>query len=203
MAPPRSRRGIETTGLAMLEVEVRYRVPDRHEVVAKLQQWGATLAADRTDVDQYFNPPDRELKDSDEAFRLRRIGPGNFLTYKGPRRDAETKTRTEIEVPLADGAEAAADMEDLLRALRFRPVVVVRKRRQVYRFTRGGYDVEVCFDDVERVGPFVELEILAGEDDYEPAKALLLQTAAELGLTDRETRSYLGMVLEALAREAR
>jgi adenylate cyclase class 2 len=182
----------------MLEVEVRYRTADPGSVLARLAAWGATLAADRTDVDHYFNPPDRELKDSDEAFRLRRIGATNYLTHKGPRRDAETKTRTEIEIPLGDGDDVAADAERMLLALKFRHVVVVRKRRRVYRFTRGGFPVEACFDDVELVGPFVELEILATELHYEPAKATLLAAAAELGLTDIETRSYLGMVLEAM-----
>ncbi len=89
----------------------------------------------------------------------------------------------------------------MLLALGMRPVVTVRKRRRVYKFSRHGFPVEACFDDVELVGPFVELEILAPEDRYEPAKAALLQTAADLGLTEKETRSYLGMTLEALARQ--
>lgn len=185
----------------MLEVEVRYRTADRAGVVARLLAWGATLAQDRTDVDLYFNAADRDLKTTDEAFRLRRVGDANCLTYKGPRRDDETKTRTEIEVSLADGPEAAADAERMLLALRFRPVVTVRKRRQVYRFTRGGFPMEVCFDDVELVGPFVELEILAEEDQYEAAKRVLLAAASELGLTEKENRSYLGMVLAAQSRE--
>jgi len=181
----------------MLEVEVRYRTADRDAVIARLREWGAVLAADRVDVDHYFNPPDRELKDSDEAFRLRRIGQSNYLTHKGPRIDTETKSRTEIEVPLGDGDEVAADMERMLRALKFRPVVVVRKCRLVYRFERSGLPLEVCFDDVDLVGSFVELEIIAPEDEYEAAKTVLLQTAEELALTEKETRSYLGMVLEA------
>ena len=184
----------------MLEVEVRYRTADRAGVISRLAAWGAELAQDRTDVDLYFNPADRDLKASDEAFRLRRVGQTNCLTYKGPKRDAETKTRTEIEIPLGDGDETAADAERMLLALGFRPVVTVRKKRQVYRFSRGGFDLEACFDDVELVGPFVELEILAPEEQYEPAKAALLRTAAELGLTEKETRSYLGMVLEARGR---
>ena len=167
-------------------------------MIARLVGWGAELAQDRTDVDLYFNPPGRDLKASDEAFRLRRVGRANCLTYKGPKRDAETKTRTEIEIPLGDGDATAADAERMLLALGFRPVVTVRKSRQVYSFARGGFDLEACFDDVELVGPFVELEILAPDEQYEPAKAVLLRTAAELGLTDKETRSYLGMVLEAL-----
>jgi adenylate cyclase class 2 len=186
----------------MLEVEVRYRYTNRDAVIARLTAWGAVRTQDRTDVDQYFNAPDRDLKASDEAFRLRRIGRVNCLTYKGPRRDAETKTRTEIEVPLAEGDDVAATADQLLRALGYRPLVVVRKRRQVYAFTRDGFPMEVCFDDVERVGSFLELEILAEEEQYEAAKRVLLQTAADLGLTEKETRSYLAMTLAAIQKDS-
>ena len=183
----------------MLEVEVKYRNADRAATVATLLNWGATLAQDRTDVDLYLSAPDRDLKATDEAFRLRRIGAKNYLTYKGPKRDAETKTRAEIEVPLADGDTTAADTERLLAALGYKPVTTVRKKRRVYHLHRAGFDFEVCFDSVERVGEFIELEILAEEERYEAAKASLLTVASELGLTEQERRSYLGMVLEAQA----
>ncbi|MBA4187017.1 MAG: class IV adenylate cyclase [Planctomycetaceae bacterium] len=185
----------------MLEVEVRYRTDDRAGVIARLLALGAQLAQDRVDVDQYFNAPDRDLKASDEAFRLRRIGDTNCLTYKGPKRDTETKTRLEIEIPLGEGADVAADTGRMLAALGFRPVVVVRKKRLVYSFTRSGFAMEACFDDVELVGPFVELEILAEEEQCEAAKAVLLQTATDLGLTEKELRSYLGMTLATQGKE--
>ncbi len=186
----------------MLEVEVRYRTDNPASVIQRLMQWGGALAEDRTDVDQYYNAPDRNFKDSDEAFRLRRIGETNRLTYKGPKRDTETKTRMEIEIPLGSGAAVASEAHQLLTALGYRPVVLVRKQRQVYRFTRDEFEMEACFDEVEQVGPFLELEILAREEDYERAKAVLLQTASELGLSEKETRSYLGMVLEAQGKQA-
>jgi adenylate cyclase class 2 len=181
----------------MLEVEIRYRYSDREGLIGRLETLGATLKQSRTDIDHYFNGPDRDFRQSDEAFRLRRIGQTNCLTYKGPKRDTETKTRTEIEVPLAEGDQAASDMEHMLLALGYKPVAVVRKKRQIYEFTRSGFHMEACFDDVERVGPFIELEIMAEEQQYETAKRVLLQTAANLGLTEKETRSYLGMVLAA------
>lgn len=179
----------------MLEVEVKYRNADRAAAVATLLDWGAALAQDRTDADLYFSAPDRDLKATDEAFRLRRIGAKNYLTYKGPKRDTETKTRPEIEVALADGDGTAADTERLLVALGYKPVTTVRKKRRVYRFRRDGFDLEACFDSVDRIGEFVELEILAEETQYEAAKATLLAAAAELGLTDKEPLSYLGLVL--------
>jgi adenylate cyclase, class 2 len=186
----------------MLEVEVKYRNADRVAAVAALLEWGARLDQDRTDVDLYFQAPDRDLKATDEAFRLRRVGSKNYLTYKGPKRDAETKTRAEIEVALADGDETAADTERLLVALGYRPVTTVRKKRRVYTFARDGFDMEACFDTVEGVGEFVELEILAEEAQYEAAKNVLLTAAAELGLKEQEKRSYLGLVLEAQTKNA-
>jgi adenylate cyclase, class 2 len=183
--------------MTMLEVEAKYRNADRTAAIATLLDWGATLSQDRTDVDLYFQAPDRDLKATDEAFRLRRTGTKNCLTYKGPKRDTDTKTRPEIEVALADGDAAAADAERLLVALGYKPVTAVRKKRRVYRFQRDGFDMEACFDSVERVGEFVELEILAEESQYETAKAALLAAAAELGLTEQEPRSYLGLLLES------
>jgi adenylate cyclase class 2 len=180
----------------VLEVEVKYRVDDPAAVVARLGALGADRAAERTDADHYFNAPDRDFQQTDEAFRLRRIGAENRLTYKGPKREAATKTRTEIEVRLADGDAAAADTGRMLVSLGYRPVAVVRKRRTVYHLTRGPFAVEVCADDVDRVGSFVEVEVVAEEARFEEAKAAVLALAAELGLTHQERRSYLEMLLE-------
>lgn len=179
----------------MLEVEVKYRAADPAAVVAKLLALGAAKVEDRADADHYFNAPDRDFKQTDEAFRLRRIGAKNRLTYKGPKRDTATKARTEIEVTLADGDATAGDTEKMLVSLGYRPVAVVCKRRTVYHLARGGFELEACVDDVDRVGSFVELEIVADESRFEDAKPAVLALAAELGLTDQERRSYLEMLL--------
>ncbi len=185
----------------MLEVEVKYRVDDPATLIERLRALGGTPVTTRTDEDHYFNAPDRDLKQTDEAFRMRCIGPENRLTYKGPKRDRETKTRTEIEVRLADGPEVAADMERMLICLGYRPVAVVRKERAIYHATWRDESIEVCIDRVDRVGNFVELEIVAEESRFETAKAAVLGLAAELGLSNPERRSYLGMLLAATAGE--
>lgn len=179
----------------MLEVEAKYRCADWSAVIRTLTEWGATPAAVREDVDRYFNAPDRDFARTDEAVRLRRIGAANVLTYKGPKRDAATKTRTEVEVPLADGSEAAELAVKFLTGLGYRPVATVTKVRRVYHFDRHGFAVEACLDDAGPVGRFVELEIQADEARYEDAKAALLRTADELGLKEQERRSYLEMWL--------
>lgn len=181
----------------MLEVETKFPTADFAPLQARLADWGAAGPVERQEADHYFNAPDRDFARTDEALRLRRIGAANFVTYKGPKCDAQTKTRTEIEVPLAQGAEPAEQFVQLLRHLGYRPVAVVRKSRRLYRLERHGFALEVCLDDVEGLGRFAELEIQAPEAQLDPARAVLVQTAADLGLSRAERRSYLEMLLAA------
>ena len=175
---------------------MKFRVADWTEIAAKLAAAGAVPEPMREDTDHYFNAPDRDFAQTDEAVRLRRIGIQNYLTYKGPKIDTLTKSRPEIELRLADGAQVAADSVRFLSSLGYRPVAVVSKMRQVFTFERGGFQLSACLDDVGAVGRYVELEILADESRYEAAREVLLKTVAEFGLTDHERRSYLRLLLE-------
>jgi adenylate cyclase, class 2 len=56
--------------------------------------------------------------------------------------------------------------------------------------------VEVCLDDVGAIGRYVEIEVMAEPAKAEEAKTAVRQTAADLGLTDHERRSYLRLLLE-------
>jgi adenylate cyclase class 2 len=181
----------------MLEIELKFRADDWSVVRAKLAAWGARPLGTHDEADDYYNAPDRDFAQTDESLRLRREGDqAHFLTYKGPKRAAATKTRTEIVVPLADGPDAADDARRMLVALGYRPVTVVAKRREVYAFDRDGFELVACLDEVDRIGRFVELEVLADESAFEAAQAAVLAAAAGLGLTDVEKRSYLRMVLD-------
>ncbi len=174
---------------------MKFPVADFGPVERQLAAWGAAAPEQREDADHYFNAPDRDFARTDEALRLRRIGAANFVTYKGPKRDAQTKTRTEIEVGLAPGPEAAEAFAQVLTHLGYRFVAVVRKKRRICHLQREGYDLEVCLDEVDDVGRFVELEIQAPEAELDRGREVLLRAAAALQLTASERRSYLEMLL--------
>lgn len=185
-----------------LEVEQKFRVGDLAAVRQRLQELGAQLAEPVEQVDTYFAHPARDFAQTDEALRLRQVGEATWITYKGPKLDSQTKTRRELELPLVAGRKEFAQYAELLAALGFRPVASVRKRREAARLAWDGQEVEVALDRVAQVGEFVELEISASLGDsasLDGAKAGIASLAKQLGLSQPERRSYLELLLLAMA----
>jgi adenylate cyclase, class 2 len=181
----------------MLEIEQKYARADFALLERRLTEWGAVVSEVHEEADHYFNAPDRDFAQTDEAFRLRRIGSANYLTYKGPKERAGVKVRTELEIPLLPGDDAADNMTRLLTHLGYRFVAVVKKRRRTAPLERAGFSFTVCLDEVDSLGRFAEVEVLAPEDRRADAEQELTRLATELGLSDVERRSYLGLVLSA------
>jgi adenylate cyclase class IV len=84
----------------------------------------------------------------------------------------------------------------LLVALGFQPVATVRKQRRRFHVKLDGRDVEGALDLVDRVGPFVELELLASDENLEASRRVIRKLADELCLGPSERRSYLEMLLQ-------
>src|SRR5271157_4632222 len=95
------------------EVEVKYRAVDHDHLVQRLVQMGAVAGEAVDHEDTYLNHPARDFAQTGEAFRIRRLGQENRITYKGPRRSGPTKTREEIEIAVAEGLGPFAEIEAL------------------------------------------------------------------------------------------
>jgi adenylate cyclase class 2 len=179
----------------MVEVETKYPDPTGGQFEQQLLKHGVVFAAERQESDQYFNAPDRDFAKTDEALRIRQVGSTAKLTYKGPKRDLETKTRTELEVALAGPESSAETMAQILRHLGYQPAGIVKKQRRVYKLALGAFEAEICLDTVLGLGSFVELEIGVDESKVAAARDALLQLARDLGLGQAERRSYLELIL--------
>ena len=179
------------------EVEQKFRPADSVQVSGRLLALHADGGPVVSQEDHYLAHPARDFAETNEALRLRRVGDSNVVTYKGPRRDGPTKTREEVEIAFANGAEALAGARRLFEALGFLPVAIVRKSRTPYHLDWKGRPMEVALDVVDGLGTFVEVETIAdGEADLGAAQAAVTDLATTLGLIDVEPRSYLRMVLE-------
>ncbi len=179
-----------------LEVEQKFPVAELAPVEAALGRSGARPGPAQEELDLYFAHPARDFSQTDEALRIRRKGQATLITYKGPKIDRTTKTRREIELALGPGEDAAEAWAELLLALGFRRVAEVRKLRRKACMVRCGFQVEVCLDQVSGLGVFVELEVVAQDDQLDRARACLAELARELGLERSERRSYLELLLE-------
>jgi adenylate cyclase class 2 len=179
------------------EVEVKYRSVDHEELRRRLGEQGASSGPAMLQEDIYLRHPSRDFAVTNEALRIRRSGRENRITYKGPRRAGPTKTREEIEIPVAEGEDAFQQLARLFENLGFQAVATIRKTRSTYCVPEPPYEIEVTLDHVEDLGDFAEIEIVADrESDLPPAQAAVLALAAELGLTEVEPRSYLRLALE-------
>ena len=181
------------------EVEMKFRAADRAALESRLVELGATISAAQAEVDVYFAHPARDFAHSDEALRIRRKGTRNFLTYKGPKIDATTKTRQEIDLPLLPGEETAQAWTDLLIALGFTVAGEVRKSRRKAHVVWQGRNVEASLDEVEGLGEFAELELVVEPEGIEVAKTCIASLAEALGLEGSERRSYLELLRTALS----
>jgi len=184
------------------EVEQKSPVTDMAAVEAKLAALGATIESCQSQIDHYYAHPARDFARTDEALRIRRTDRDSCITYKGPKVDQTTKTRREIELPLATEEGQVAAWESLLEALGFTLVGEVCKHRRKAAVEWQGRRVEVALDEVVELGSFVELELCVDEeDDLESAKARIASLAAALGLSRSERRSYLELLDKGPRRE--
>jgi adenylate cyclase class 2 len=178
------------------EVELKFHVPDLAAFSQRLANLNLSISSPQAETDLYFAHPSRDFAKTDEALRLRRKGDANYITYKGRKIDATTKTRREIELLLGTGNDSFQSWKNLLEAVGFRPVAEVHKSRRKAAIPWQGRTVEASLDEVQGVGTFVEFELVADEQEVAQAKECIVSLAQSLGLTEGERRSYLEMLLE-------
>lgn len=175
-------------GHLVLEVEVKVRLRDGRAVdvlAQRLQTLGAQALPVEEQEDLFFRHPGRDFAQTDEALRLRRVGQGMELTYKGPRKQGSAKTRVEHTVPVA------TDPTALLESLGFTQAARLAKTRRPFQFG----SVHVALDHLDGLGDFAEVEVVG--DDQAAAEAQVETALDQLGLAHepRVASSYLELAL--------
>ena len=169
-----------------VEIEAKFRVESIEPYIERIVQSGGEWIDELEQRDQFFDYADRKLLKTDSGLRLR-IEQGKKtnrtqLCFKGPRQKGQYKRREEIEFDVGDGDMATM----LLEALGFIPTLVVEKRRRMAQLD----SCQVCLDEVNGLGTFIEIE---GPDETE-----IEQVAIKLALNEHRhiTSSYVKMLAE-------
>jgi adenylate cyclase class 2 len=186
--------------MCAFEVEIKFQVENVAELESQLLHLGGTgFGEPATESDSFFQHPCRNFVQTDECLRLRNrlLSDGtaeHSLTYKGPKIDASTKTRQEIELPITEPEQ----WKSLLATLGFHPFATVQKFRRQQQLTVNQRHVNILLDTLpalpESARLFVELETLATETEVDECRTLLFDIAQQLGLSHPIRESYLHLV---------
>ncbi|TFG29394.1 class IV adenylate cyclase [Candidatus Thorarchaeota archaeon] len=189
------------------EVEVKLPVTDKEAMKQKIIQAGGVPLNSDLQIDTYYDHPCRSFSKTDESIRIRHRtltegSPLNEsehapieLTYKGPKVDKKTKTRIEYTVGLEEKDHAS--ITKILSSTGFRFVAIITKTREF--FDIGG--IVASLDDVNDVGLYIELELIAkGEDGMKAAREQILELVKNLGLDENTMvrESYLELYLNTV-----
>ncbi|PKL70507.1 MAG: class IV adenylate cyclase [Methanomicrobiales archaeon HGW-Methanomicrobiales-1] len=172
----------------MLEVELKVRVSSLEPVRKLLLEKGAVCSGRIHEHDIYYNAPHRDFGQTDEAVRVRYTNNHAVVTYKGAKiKKFGLKAREELNTAVESGEV----FETMLDRLGFTKTTEVNKWRENYKFSGSA----ISLDEVDELGTFVEIEIMA-EDENTNAAVLIEKIAKEIGVSGEPLlASYLELLL--------
>ncbi len=132
------------------EIEVKFPLRDRNDLIRRLHEIGATRLYAETFEDNIVLDRRGELRTKGALLRVRKFGRYSLATYKGPMSiESGIKSREEVQT----GVESFELAIQLFDALGFKPVFRYQKFREVWRIR----DVEVVLDRTP-IGSYFEIE---------------------------------------------
>ena len=158
-----------------VEIEAKFKVESLEPYIERVVQSGGEWLDELRQMDWFFDRADHSLMGADSGLRLR-IEKGRKTTnriqlcFKGPQQKGQYKRREEIEVEIGDRKMAMM----LLKALGFTTTFVVEKTRRLAQLD----SCQVCLDEVEGLGNFVEIE--------GPSETEIEQVAIKLKLNEHQ-----------------
>lgn len=180
--------------MALLEIEVKAKVADAAKLRAALAASGCSLSTARLQDDTVYVRTAGSLETflaNDVFVRIRREADRTLLTAKKPiAKSPDILVKHEREVVVSSAEETAA----MLELMGFVPAVRVVKRRSTGHLGA----CEVCLDEIEGLGTFIELERMGEEGEAAAIQASLLQELEALGVhaSEQVTRGYDILMLE-------
>ncbi len=160
----------------MREIEMKFKVYNPEEMYSLLKKKGCLLNASvQKDTIYVQNLNDTESKEGAIFLRVRKTDEKIELTYK--RKSSKANEAREIEF----GVDSYELANEFLKALGFKEWVQVNKKRT---HTKYG-DFNLCLDEVERLGTFLEIEILVEKDDDVDYEKRILEVAEELKIDSK------------------
>lgn len=175
----------------MREIELKFKIDNLEELINKLKEEQCEISPIKIQNDTIYvqNLDDTESKEGSVWLRVRKENDKIELNYKKQSKKKMESEEIEFEVSSYELAN------QFLKALGYSPWVEVNKKRRYSKFK----EYNICIDEVERLGSFIELEILVDNDNKDDYELALLEVAKKLGINpDNRINSHYDTMISEL-----
>ncbi|MBP7741155.1 MAG: class IV adenylate cyclase [Candidatus Pacebacteria bacterium] len=168
----------------MREIEVKARISNMGAMVGKLEEMGCEFSDAVTQEDVVYTEKVGSVAEflSNSIFlRIREGTKGIVFTLKyNPDRQGEPDAMPiEHEIKV----DSRSELEAILTFLGYTPMVTVKKTRRTGHYKNW----EICLDEVEELGSFIEVEQMAEhEEDIEPIRAEIMDFLRSLEISEED-----------------
>lgn len=175
----------------MTEVEVKAKVSSFTEIQSKLIKLGCTFSEPLIQKDKIFLPVGIEFPDKTKGTLFARIRNSNGKYIFTLKKQLNTEFENIEHELVIDSPEEA---NEILKMLNFHEVLSVSKKRIKCKYD----DMEICLDEIEGLGSFVEVEKITTEEDISRIKKELFEFLETLGIKkeDQVFKGYATLIYE-------
>jgi adenylate cyclase class 2 len=176
----------------MKEIEVKAKVRNQAELISNIEKLGIILGDTIIQNDTIFVPLNIMALPTDKGvpvLRIREQGEKKILTLKIRLTNGLDKQESETEITNPAG------MKEIILSTGFKEMESFTKKRRKGKYNNW----EICVDEVEGLGNFVEVEQLSEDGDSEAIQKELFSFLQSLGITeaDREQFGYDVLIWQA------
>lgn len=175
----------------MREIELKFKVDNIDDIISFLEKSNCEISDTECQYDTIYvqNLDNVESTEGSVWLRVRKTDEKIELNYK--KQSAKKMESEEIEFEVGSYEKANA----FLKALGFKEWVQVNKKRRYTKYQ----DYNICIDEVERLGMFVEIELLVNEQNDINYEEQLLNVAKEIGINrDNRINSHYDTMISEL-----
>jgi adenylate cyclase, class 2 len=176
----------------MKEIEIKAVLKDKGAVMKKLQGLGCEFSKPIHQDDAVYVERVGDLKTflSNSVFLRIRVNDNSQVIFT-----AKQRTGPLVAIEHETIVNSAEELREILFMMSYKKAVEIRKERQVAHYK----DYEICIDEVEGLGSFIEMEKLSTDENVEEIQEEMFVFFESLGIKrdDRVTKGYDILLLES------
>ena len=156
-----------------MEIEIKATFDNKKDLIKSLKSIGAKQEKTKHQIDEYYNHPSRDTRETKEYIRLR-YKPNEDNGIFAHHLNISDGVNKEFEVPIAD----VKTFKQILEGLNFPLLGTIDKKRETFKFE----DFSITIDEVKDIGNFIEIELDGNESEIDSKKARCIEMLEKINI---------------------